>query len=151
VSPTEQDLLAWRRARASEPDPARRAELDLGGAQVLWSLQGPGAARAVYEQLVLHAPPAQAAQACAQLGALELQQGRAAAALLMLERALAGALPEPLRPMVEGNRALAAAVLEASPVHLAALDAAAQALERAGDLEGAAALRRNRARLSAPR
>jgi hypothetical protein len=69
----------------------------------------------------------------------------------MLERALAGALPEPLRPMVEGNRALAAAVLDASPVHLAALDAAAQALERAGDLEGAAALRRNRARLSAPR
>ncbi|MEY2784633.1 MAG: hypothetical protein RL277_837 [Planctomycetota bacterium] len=148
---SEQDLLNWRIARAAERDPARRAELDLAGAQLLWRLQGPGAARTVYEELALQAPPAQAAQACAQLGALELEQGRAGAALAWLERALSVELPAPLGLTAQGNRALAAAVLEATPARLAALDAAAQALEAAGDAEGAAALRRNRARLEARR
>ncbi|MFM7283115.1 MAG: hypothetical protein ACKO32_15195 [Planctomycetia bacterium] len=148
---SEQDLLNWRIARAAARDPVERAKLDLAGAQLLWMLQGPGAARTVYEELALHAPASQAAQACAQLGALELEQGRAGAALAWLERALSVELPAPLGLKAQGNRALAAAVLEATPARLAALDAAARALEAAGDAEGAAALRRNRARLEARR
>jgi hypothetical protein len=163
VQPTHAYLLELRQRRAAETDASRRAELDLESARVLWQLEGPGPARGLYEQLAADSAPAIALQsriASANLGAMDLEQRRAAAAREHLRKALgqsgvagesrggaATALPGALEWTTRANLALAEAILEPSPARFQALETAAVALERAGLVDEAQAMRRNRERL----
>ena len=163
--PTRAYLLELRQRRAAQADPSRRAELDLESARVLWQLEGPGPARGLYEQLAADSTPAIALQsriASANLGAMDLEQRRVAAAREHLRKALgqsgvagkssgraATALPGDLEWITRANLALAEAILEPSPARFQALEALAAELERAGLAEEAQAMRRNRERLGA--
>ncbi len=144
---TRARLLELRQQRAATSDPARRAELDLESADVLLVIEGPGPARVLLEALLGTAPPAQAAQASARLGAIHLQQGQPARAGDLLEQALAGPLPTPVRLEAGANLALARAVLEPSAERLAALGEWAGRLEAGGRVAEAESMRRNQYRL----
>lgn len=143
-------LLGLREVQAQCKQASLQRQLQVACARVVGAIEGASAARSLYLAIAAGGSDLAGRAALAQLGAIELSSGDPALAKICLDQAVQGELPPAWRWQALGNRALAAAVLQPTPLNLALLEPLAGDLERAGLAEEAAALRRNRVRL-APR